>query len=88
VPYRSILPERLEGLLMGGRCISATHTGASAGKSMGNCMATGHAAGLAAAMAAQKNILPREVKVPELQAKLRADGVSFDIGDREQVGLK
>ena len=88
VPYRSILPEKLEGLLMGGRCISATHTGASAGKSMGNCMATGHAAGLAAAMAAQKNILPREVKVPELQAKLRADGVSFDIGDREQVGLK
>jgi hypothetical protein len=88
VPYRSILPEKLDGLLVGGRCISATHTGAAAGKSMGNCMATGHAAGLAAALSAQKNIVPRELKAPELQARLRADGVTFNVGDREQVGLR
>jgi hypothetical protein len=88
VPYRSILPEKLEGLLMGGRCISATHAGAAAGKSMGNCMATGHAAGVAAAMAAQKRILPRELKVSELQERLRTDGVNFDIGDRDQKGLR
>jgi succinate dehydrogenase/fumarate reductase flavoprotein subunit len=88
VPYRSILPEKVDGLLVGGRCISATHTGAAAGKSMGNCMATGHAAGLAAAMSAQKGILPRELKVPELQARLRADGVDFNVGNREQQGLR
>jgi len=88
VPYRSILPEKVDGLLVGGRCISATHAGAAAGKSMGNCMATGHAAGLAAAMSAQKGILPRELKVPELQAKLRADGVNFNVGDRDQPGLR
>ena len=63
VPYRAILPEKLDGLLVGGRCISATHAGAAAGKSMGNCMATGHAAGVAAALAAQKRIVPRELKV-------------------------
>jgi glycine/D-amino acid oxidase-like deaminating enzyme len=40
VPYRALLPERLDGLLVGGRCISATHVGAGAGKSMGNCIAT------------------------------------------------
>ncbi|MFB3777686.1 MAG: FAD-dependent oxidoreductase [Bryobacteraceae bacterium] len=88
VPYRSILPEKLDGLLVAGRCISATHTGAAAGKSMGNCMATGHAAGLAAALAAQKGIVPRELKVPELQARLRADGVNFNVGDRDQPGLR
>lgn len=88
VPYRSILAEKLDGLLMGGRCISATHTGAAAGKSMGNCMATGHAAGLAAALSAQKNIVPRDLKVPELQARLRADGVNFTLGDRDQKGLR
>jgi len=84
VPYRALLPEKLDGLLAGGRCISATHRGAESGKSMGNCMATGHAAGLAAALCAQKRIVPRELKVPELQARLRADGVRFDIGDRDQ----
>jgi len=88
VPYRSILPEKLDGLLFGGRCISATHTGAAAGKSMGNCMATGHAAGVAAALSAQKNIVPRDLKVPDLQARLRADGVNFNLGDRGQKGLR
>jgi len=87
VPYRAIVPEKLDGLLMAGRCISATHTGAAAGKSMGNCMATGHAAGVAAALSAGKGILPRDLKVSEIQAKLRADGVSFDVGDRDQKNL-
>ena len=40
VPYRAILPEKMDGLLMAGRCISASHPAASAGKSMGNCIAT------------------------------------------------
>jgi succinate dehydrogenase/fumarate reductase flavoprotein subunit len=87
VPYRSIVPVKLDGLLMAGRCISATHMGAAAGKSMGNCMATGHAAGLAAALSAQTGTLPRDLKVRTIQDKLRADGVSFEVGDREQRGL-
>ena len=87
VPYRAIVPEKLDGLLMAGRCISATHLGAAAGKSMGNCMATGHAAGVAAALSAAKGILPRDLKVSDIQARLRADGVSFDVGDRDQKTL-
>jgi len=84
VPYRAILPEKLDGLLMGGRCISATHVAASAGKSMGNCVATGHAAGLAAAMSVKKGIIPRELKVAQLQDALRADGVDLDRGGKVQ----
>ncbi|MCK4291663.1 MAG: FAD-dependent oxidoreductase [Planctomycetes bacterium] len=57
-----------------GRCISATHVAASAGKSMGSCVATGHAAGIAAAMAAKKGCTPREVKVSQIQDALRAEG--------------
>ena len=87
VPYRAIVPEKLDGLLMAGRCISATHLGAAAGKSVGNCMATGHAAGVAAAMSAGKGIPPRDLNVSELQARLRADGVSFNVLDREQNNL-
>jgi glycine/D-amino acid oxidase-like deaminating enzyme len=87
VPYRSLLPEKLDGLLVAGRCISASHTAAAAGKSMGNCMALGHAAGIAAAMAAQAKALPRDVKVRELRDRLRADGVDFEVQDREQKDL-
>jgi hypothetical protein len=88
VPYRAILPEKLDGLLTAGRCISATHAGAAAGKSMGNCMATGHAAGIAGAMCAAKQCIPRELKVAELQTALRGDGVRFDLVEREQKGLR
>ncbi len=81
VPYRAIVPEKIDGLLMAGRCISTSHVAAAAAKSMGNCMATGHAAGVAASMAAKKGIQPRDVKVTELQDMLRADGVNLDYED-------
>jgi len=87
VPYRSILPAKLDGLLVAGRCISATHMGAAAGKSMGNCMATGHAAGVAAAMSAKAARMPRELNIKAIQDRLRADGVSFDPVDRDQKML-
>jgi succinate dehydrogenase/fumarate reductase flavoprotein subunit len=77
VPYRALVPEKLDGLLVAGRCISATHVGASSGKSMGNCMATGHAAGRAAAICAATGRLPRELHVAELQSALAADGVDL-----------
>jgi hypothetical protein len=88
VPYRAIIPEKLDGLLMAGRCISATHAGAAAGKSMGNCLATGHAAGVAGALCVKKKCQPRELKVAELQEALRTDGVHFVMEDREQKNLR
>jgi len=88
VPYRAIVPEKLDGLLMAGRCISATHVAASAGKSMGNCMATGHAAGLAAALSVKQGLTPREVKVSEIQDLLRADGVDLTMGGRLQKSVE
>ena len=87
VPYRCLLPEKLDGLLVAGRCMSASHTAAAAGKSMGNCMALGHAAGVAAAMASKAALQPRELKVAGLRDRLRADGVNFDVEDREQKNL-
>jgi ribulose 1,5-bisphosphate synthetase/thiazole synthase len=87
VPYRSILPEKVDGLLTAGRCISATHVSMAAGKSMGNCVATGHAAGLAAAMSAQKGIMPRELKVAQIQDALRKDDVDLARGGKTQVDI-
>jgi len=87
VPYRSILPEKVDGLLTAGRCISATHVSMAAGKSMGNCVATGHAAGLAAAMSTRKGIIPREMKVAQLQDALRKDGVDLTMGGKIQENV-
>lgn len=78
VPYRAILPEKIDGLLAAGRCISTTHVAHSAGKSMGNCVATGHAAGLGAAMSTRKGCTPRDLNVRELQDALEADGVDLN----------
>ena len=78
VPYRSIVPEKLDGLLIAGRCISTDHVAASAGKSMGNCMATGHAAGLAAALSIQHSCMPRDLDVGTLQAALAEDAVDLN----------
>ncbi|MBN1582148.1 MAG: FAD-dependent oxidoreductase [Anaerolineae bacterium] len=84
VPYRTLLPEKVDGLLAAGRCISATHVAASAGKSMGNCVATGHAAGLAAAMSARQGCQPRDLDVRDLQDALRRDGVDLTRGGEAQ----
>ena len=84
VPYRAIIPEKIDGLLTAGRCISASHVAMAAGKSMGNCMATGHGAGLAAALCVKQRIVPRELKVAALQDALRADGVDLTMGGKPQ----
>ena len=78
VPYRSLIPKKIDNILASGRNISATHVAASAGKSMGNCMATGHAAGLAAMLSIQENVTPRELDVKLVQKVLREDGVYLD----------
>lgn len=77
VPYRALLPKRVENVLAAGRIISTTHVAMSAGKSMGNCMATGHAAGVAAALSIRENMAPRSLRIALVQDALEADGVEL-----------
>jgi len=58
IPYRCLIPEKLDGILVAGRCISATREGIASMRVMPTCMFTGSAAGCAAALAVKKNILP------------------------------
>jgi ribulose 1,5-bisphosphate synthetase/thiazole synthase len=85
VPYRAIVPETVDGLLTAGRCISATHVAASAGKSMGNCVATGHAAGVAAAISCARGLMPRDLQVGLIQDVLRDDGVDVPFSRSDQT---
>ncbi len=74
IPYRCLLPEGVENMLVAGRCISATHEAFAAFRVSAIVMAIGQAAGTAAMKAAGGGISPREVDVDDLQARLRAEG--------------
>ncbi len=74
IPYRCLIPQGVENLLVAGRSISADRAVQGATRVMPYCFATGEAAGLAAAMAAQAAGRVRDVDVDELRARLRAQG--------------
>lgn len=77
IPYRSMLPIKVDGLIVAGRCISADHIPELSGKSIGNQIAAGQGAGTAAAVAARRGVLPRKIDVGEVQAILAKDHVDL-----------
>ena len=74
VPFRSLLPEKVENLLVAGRCLSADREAFAATRLCAVAMATGQAAGAAAALAAQKGVAPSELDIGELKAVLEREG--------------
>lgn len=78
IPYRCLLPQGAEGLLVAGRCLSAEHDAHASVRSMGQCMAMGQAAGVAAALAVHKRQTPREISIPQLRDHLRQIGAVID----------
>jgi hypothetical protein len=74
LPYRMLVPERIDNLLVAGRCASMTHEGQSAARVSGACFAMGEAAGSAAALALSGNTEPRDIPVDKLQQALRQQG--------------
>lgn len=72
IPFRALLPLKVDQLLIAGRCISANHEAHARTRNMPACMATGQAAGIAAALAARTGTLVRNVPVAEVQSALRA----------------
>jgi FAD dependent oxidoreductase len=74
LPYRMLVPEGVDNLLIAGRCASMTHDGQSAARVSGACFVMGEAAGSAAALALSGNTPPRDVAVEKLQQALRQQG--------------
>jgi hypothetical protein len=83
IPYRSLLPSGIEGLLVAGRCFSATHDAHASARSMATCMAMGQAAGTAAAMAAAGGTAPRNLRTDTLRERLALDGALLHPEDVE-----
>ena len=78
IPYRCLLPKEVEGLLVAGRCFSATHDAHASARSMGTCMAMGQAAGTAAALAATGSDVPGDLPAARLRPHLAERGVLLE----------
>ena len=74
LPYRMLVPEGIDNLLVAGRCASMTHEGQSAARVSGACFVMGEAAGSAAVLALSGNRIPRDIAVEKLQETLKQQG--------------
>ncbi len=74
VPYGSLVPVRLDGLLAAGRHMSCDANSHGFMREIPQCWLTGHAAGAAAALSVAQDCQPRALDVSLLQAELRKQG--------------
>ena len=78
VPYRILLPQKVENLLVAGRCASGDQECLAAIRVIPPCFAMGQAAGTAAALCVQAGVLPAAVDTQALRALLRQDGAYLE----------
>jgi len=81
IPYRALIPQKVENLLVAGRCISCDHDAHASVRGAATCLATGHATGTAAALASKGNGKVRELNIKALQQTLREQNVILKTND-------
>jgi 2-polyprenyl-6-methoxyphenol hydroxylase-like FAD-dependent oxidoreductase len=77
VPYRCLVPKRVDGLLVAGRAFSSADTINETFNIIPHCIAYGQAAGTAAALAVKAGIQPRKVDYKALRVNLAKQGVNI-----------
>jgi hypothetical protein len=78
IPYDCFVPQRGEGLLFAGRCLSAEHEAVASARVTAQCFSYGHAIGHAAAIAIKENLAPRKISGSDLRLVLNRDGAELD----------
>lgn len=74
IPYRCLVPEKMDGLLVAGRSFSSDLAANDMTNLIPHCIAMGEAAGTASALAVKQGIQPRQVDFRELQESLLRNG--------------
>jgi len=72
IPFRCLLPQTVENMVIAGRCISCDHESLGTIRTIPTCMYTGQAAGVAAAVAVRQGILFRTLDIVKIQDALIA----------------
>ncbi|MDR0490835.1 MAG: FAD-dependent oxidoreductase [Oscillospiraceae bacterium] len=78
VPYRVIVPLKVDNLFVAGRCVSAQFHAMAAVRIITICMSTGQAAGLAAKICLEESIRPRDLDGKRVRQAMIDDGVPLD----------
>lgn len=76
IPFRALIPQGIDGLLVAGRAISVSHMIDSTTRLMLICMRTGQAAGVAAALSARQGVSPKRLDFGELRSLLIGQGMT------------
>jgi hypothetical protein len=77
IPWRCLIPLKVDNLILSGRSISGTHRAHASYRIMSICMAVGQASGTAAAVCCREKQRPREVPVEKIQKALIGQGVKL-----------
>ncbi len=80
IPYRCLIPLKVDGLLMAGRCISGSHEAHASFRVTGDCVAMGQAAGTAAALCVKSGLMPRALDGRAVVAQMIRDGAICNAG--------
>ncbi len=78
IPYRCLVPLKVEQLLVAGRTISTTHEAQGSVRTSPTCMTFGQAAGTAAVVSMRQECTPRQIETGELLKILTAQGAILD----------
>jgi hypothetical protein len=71
IPYRCLIPQKIDNLFVSGRCISGTHEAHASYRVTGDCVAMGEVAGIASAMCLRDGLIPRELDGQQVKKLLR-----------------
>jgi len=77
IPFRSLIARGVDGLLMAGKCLSATHEAVASTRVIPICMGQGQAVGTASALVVNSGKSVREISVRMLQDKLISQGAEL-----------
>ncbi len=78
IPYRCLIPQKVENLLMAGRFISCTHQAQASARVMGPAVVMGQAIGTAAALSIKEGVSPRKLNVSLLKQELVKAGAFLE----------
>lgn len=78
IPYRSLIPVKVDNLIVAGRCISSDREAMGTLRVGATCGAIGHAAGIAAALSARNDCAPRNLDVNALHSELTNQGGIYE----------
>jgi len=78
VPYGCFVPERGEGLLVAGRCLSAQHEAVASARVTAQCFSYGHAVGHAAAIAVAEGLPLRKIDGRRIRQILNQEGARLN----------